>query len=291
MPDPAAEGLEQVARGVFRLRTLFVNVYFVGDESRARPTWTLIDTGFIGYAASIRKAGERLFGTRPSAILLTHGHFDHVGNVSRLADEWQVPVYVHPLELPYVTGTAPYPPARPLNGGLMAWTSPLLPRGPIDLDGRVRMLPENGDVPSLNEWQWIATPGHTAGHVSFVRDADRTLLAGDAVVTTKQEYATSVVAQRQVVWRPPAYFTADWDAAWASVRTLAAYEPDVLATGHGHSMQGDEMRRELHELADHFDEVIPDQTRRVPWAALAGAAAATGLAIALRRRTHAVRRP
>ena len=38
-------------------------------------------------------------------------------------------------------------------------------------------------------WRWVHTPGHTAGHVSLFRDADRTLIAGDAFVTTKQESA------------------------------------------------------------------------------------------------------
>ncbi len=95
-----------------------------------------------------------------------------------------------------------------------------------------------------------------------------------------------MLTQRQAVWRPPAYFTPDWDAAWVSVRTLAAYDPEVLATGHGHSMRGPETRAALHYLADHFDEFIPDEWRRVTVAALAGAATAAGLFAALRWRSR-----
>jgi hypothetical protein len=114
----------------------------------------------------------------------------------------------------------------------------------------------------------------------------RVLIAGDAVVTTKQEYAIDVIRQRQVVWRPPAYFTPDWDAAWASVRVLAAYEPEVLASGHGHSMRGAEMRQALHHLADCFDDYVPDERKRSRWAAAAGAATAAGLFLAWRRRAR-----
>ncbi|RYE43220.1 MAG: MBL fold metallo-hydrolase, partial [Hyphomicrobiales bacterium] len=38
-------------------------------------------------------------------------------------------------------------------------------------------------MPGLPEWRWIATPGHSPGHVSFYRDRDGTLIAGDAFVT------------------------------------------------------------------------------------------------------------
>ena len=33
---------------------------------------------------------------------MTHGHFDHVGSLEKLANEWHVPVYAHYLEVPYL---------------------------------------------------------------------------------------------------------------------------------------------------------------------------------------------
>ena len=92
---------EHIAEGVYRLCTLMVNVYFVESASRS---WALVDTGIRGYTATIRREAERLFDSPPLAILLTHGHFDHIGGLPKLASEWGVPVYAHPLELPYLTG-------------------------------------------------------------------------------------------------------------------------------------------------------------------------------------------
>lgn len=41
---------------------------------------------------------------KPKAIILTHAHFDHIGSIIELVEKWKIPVYAHPLELPYVTG-------------------------------------------------------------------------------------------------------------------------------------------------------------------------------------------
>ena len=260
---------ERVADEVFQLETLMVNVYFVRDRTSGQ--WALIDTGLPGYARAIRRAGEQLFGISPAAILLTHGHFDHVSGLPTLAEQWGVPVYAHPLELPYLTGRSKYPPPDPtVGGGVQSWISVLLPRGPVDLGSRVRVLPMNGIVPGLPEWQWLLTCGHTAGHVSFFREGDRALIAGDAVVTTKQESLIGAMFQRPTfVWRPPAYFTSDWTSARRSVETLAALEPEVLATGHGRAMYGPEMRRELRDLADRFETYMPASGRYIPYPAVA----------------------
>jgi hypothetical protein len=93
--------------------------------------------------------------------------------------------------------------------------------------------------------------------VSLFRDSDRTLLAGDAVTTTKQESAIAVATQRRELHGPPAYFTEDWNAARESVGRIAALEPEILASGHGEPMAGAAMRRELRALAGRFEQVVP----------------------------------
>ena len=240
------------APGVGFLRCAMVNVIAIGESSR----WVLLDAGLPGYADTIRRAAESRFGAgaRPSAIVLTHGHFDHVGSLEELLDTWDVPVFAHRLELPYLTGRSSYPPPDPLVGrGTMSLLSRLYSRGPIDISGRVAALPVDLSVPDLPGWRWIHTPGHTPGHVSLYRDADRCLLAGDAVTTTKQESLNAVLTQRVELHGPPAYFTQDWASAKDSVQLLARLAPDVLISGHGQPMNGEVMRSALHALAEHFD--------------------------------------
>jgi glyoxylase-like metal-dependent hydrolase (beta-lactamase superfamily II) len=257
------------------LRTAIVNVFFAGLPRAGDRDWVLIDAGMPGSARAIARAAERRFGrgARPAAIVMTHGHFDHVGALEELARAWDVPVYAHALERPYLTGRSPYPPPDPtVGGGLMAALSWMYPRGPIDLGDRVRALPEDGSVPAMPGWRWIHTPGHTAGHVSLFREADRALIAGDAFVTTKQESALAVLTQRPEVHGPPAYYTTDWEAAWRSVQELAALEPQVAATGHGIPLGGEALRAGLRALAHDFDRLaVPAHGRYVGRPALTDA--------------------
>lgn len=110
---------QRIGEGVYQLRTLMVNVYFVAERGNE---WALVDTGLAGYADQIRRGAERLFNNPPLAILLTHGHFDHVGGLPQLARDWGTQVYAHPLEMPYLTAASPYPPPDPtVGGGAQSW--------------------------------------------------------------------------------------------------------------------------------------------------------------------------
>lgn len=263
LPEYDVVPLDHIADGVAGLRVLIVNVFAV---SSARG-WTLIDTGLALSAWRIERWVEQLYGrdAKPDAIVLTHGHFDHVGAAEELAERWNVPVYVSEPELPYVVGRESYPPPDPtVGGGLMALLSALYPRGPYDLGPRARMLPDLGQIPTLPDWRWIPTPGHSRGHVSLFRERDRTLLAGDALCTTKQESFLAVALQRPELQGPPTYFTTDWTAARRSVERLATLEPMTIAPGHGRPISGTDVAPRLHELADRFDEIaVPERGRYV----------------------------
>jgi glyoxylase-like metal-dependent hydrolase (beta-lactamase superfamily II) len=260
---------ESVSPDLGCLRIVMVNVYLYGIPDAGDRGWVLIDAGLPGPGSVeriIEAAAER-YGenARPAAIVLTHGHPDHVGTLRTLADRWDAPVYAHEQELPYLTGRRSYPPPDPaVGGGAVSLLSPLFPRGPFDFEDRVRALPADGSVPGMQGWRWIHTPGHSAGHVSLFREADRTLIAGDAFVTTKAESAMAAITWQPVVHRPPAYFTPDWASARVSVQRLAALEPELAATGHGPPMRGPEMRLQLQALARDFDRVaVPRHGRYV----------------------------
>lgn len=248
-------------------RLALVNVVFVGKPGAGDRSWVLIDAGIPGTKGLIKGAAEARFGpgARPSAIVMTHGHFDHVGVLEDLAEEWDVPVYAHDLERPYLDGSAAYPPGDPsVGGGAMALLSPLYPTKPVDVSRRLRALPADGGVPPLLGWRWVHTPGHAPGHVSFWREADRSLIVGDAFVTTAQESAYAVVLQEPELHGPPMYLTPDWTAARESVRALAALKPERVITGHGRPLHGPEMRRSLETLARDFDRVaVPEHGRYV----------------------------
>jgi glyoxylase-like metal-dependent hydrolase (beta-lactamase superfamily II) len=262
IPDKDVVALEKVADGLAGLRIMFVNVFAVAVSEGE---WALIDAGLYFSADRIRHWAASHFGknTRPNSIVLTHGHFDHVGALKELADGWDVPVYVHPEEMAYVTGKESYPPPdATVGGGLMAAMSPFYPRGPIDVSHRARPLPADGSIPTMPGWHAIHTPGHTRGHVSLFREDDRTLLVGDAFCTTKTEsLLASVATQKPELHGPPAYYTPDWISARLSVQKLADLEPLTLAPGHGRPIAGAETPALLRKLADDFERIAEPETK------------------------------
>ena len=256
--DARDDGTHEVTPDVAYKRLAIVNVAFFGAQGAGDRQWVLVDAGLPATAPQIAKAAEERFGqdARPAAIVMTHGHFDHNGALEELAERWDAPVYAHTLELPYLNGSAAYPPPDPtVGGGMMSLLSPLYPRGPVNVGERLHALPADGSVPFMPGWRWLHTPGHAPGHVSLWREADRTLIVGDAFITTAQESAYAAATQKPEMHGPPMYFTPDWASAKSSVERLAALEPELAVTGHGRAMRGQAMRDALHALARDFDRV------------------------------------
>ena len=181
--------------------------------------------------------------------------------------------------MPSNTPTSPAPP--PTRPAIRRRAAASWPRSaassrptPVDVGDWLRPLPEDGSVPGAPGWGWLHTPGHSPGHVSLWRDSDRALVAGDAVITTRQELAYAIATQAAELHGPPAYFTTEWDEARDSARRLAELEPGLLVTGHGRPMAGPELRTALHRLADAFDDIaVPHAGRYAREPARPGAGA------------------
>jgi glyoxylase-like metal-dependent hydrolase (beta-lactamase superfamily II) len=261
----SGKGVE-VTPDIYSYTTQIVNVCFIGNPAKD-DRFVLVDAGMPNSASMIIKEAEERFGEgkKPKAIILTHAHFDHIGAIIELVEKWQIPVYAHTLELPYVTGKKNYPtPDGTVEGGLVAKLSPLFPTEAIDLGSHVQALPADGSVPHMPQWEWIHTPGHSPGHISLFRKQDLALIAGDAFVTTKQEYLLDVLEQELEISGPPRYLTTDWASAKRSVEVLQSLYPSVAVTGHGKPVSGEWLSTNLLKLTKNFDEIArPDYGKYV----------------------------
>lgn len=221
------------------------NVFLV----RGGMGWVLIDAGWAGDADRIEAATRRVLGTGkgPEAIVLTHAHPDHSGAARELADRWSCPVFLHPDELAIARGD--FEAMRTVAGPLDRWV--VLPA--MRLMGRrrreavlagntlgdaARTLRPGEPVPGLAGWEVVATPGHTPGHISLLRAADRVVIAGDALVTLRLDSVRGLLCRQPGLSGPPWYTTWSPAAAVTSIHRLAALCPTVLGPGHGHPLTG-----------------------------------------------------
>jgi glyoxylase-like metal-dependent hydrolase (beta-lactamase superfamily II) len=139
----------------------------------------LIDTGLVGEPWQIRRRLSRL-GLQPSAIkaiLLTHGHLDHAGNLAWAKDWTGAPIYAHPLEQPHIDGTFPYAGANVWCGRLERAGRMLLRVGQsaaIDV-----AFADGDELPLWGGLRVVHLPGHTLGHCGFYSATHELLFSGD----------------------------------------------------------------------------------------------------------------
>lgn len=201
-----------------------INVYLAGD--------VLIDAG------SRHAAGRILRQLRGHAVklhALTHAHADHQGSSHEICQELDIPLWCGELDAPAVE-----------DGRIRERMPPQLINSLI---GRVFPGPPHPVARRLHEgdsvagFQVLDTPGHSAGHVSFWRESDRTLICGD--VFTNIDTITGLPGLHE----PKRFFTPDPARNRESMRRLAELEPALVCFGHGRPLRDpDKLRRFVADL-------------------------------------------
>jgi glyoxylase-like metal-dependent hydrolase (beta-lactamase superfamily II) len=114
----------------------------IENPETRNPKWFLSDTGLENAFNHIVKNAEKCFGkTRPQAIILTHGHFEHVGSVKKLIKK-----YYH-FEIPYLTAIKSYPLGNPnSDSSLITKRSPTYHHTGIDISNYLNALSNDGTL-------------------------------------------------------------------------------------------------------------------------------------------------
>lgn len=229
--------VDEVAPGTYHARAKHVGWVLVVDGNEV----TLVDSGYPGDRERVLASLEKI-GRRPSdvaAILLTHGHPDHIGSAEYLRTSYNIVVATHELEVANVRGERieqvgiPTLLRKMWRRDILVWSTDiaLLRAAQVQRLQEVETFTDGAlDVPGLPVA--IHTPGHTSGHTAFHMPDRGVLIAGDALMT---EHA--VVSQRGPQL-PPDFFNHDYAQARASLDRLAGLAADVVVPGHGPAFRG-----------------------------------------------------
>lgn len=142
----------------------------------------MLDTGLAGEPVRIRRLFRRLRLAPQSlkAILLTHGHLDHAGNLAWLRDWSGAKIYAHPLEQAHIDGTYPYQGINRWCGRLEAVGRKALGYRPAQID---EFLADGQHLPFWGGLEVVHLPGHTLGHCGFYSAKHRLLFSGDMMAS------------------------------------------------------------------------------------------------------------
>lgn len=224
----------EIAPGIRRIGSdSRINAYVVEEAGEV----TIVDAAVPGYYDDIPRElaamGRSIADVR--ALVLTHGHSDHIGFAERLSRERKVPVWVHELDAALARGEVPNParglgPIRlaPLLGFL--WLTLL--NGGLRRP-RVEVVATFGDGATLDvpgSPRVVLVPGHTPGSAALHVPSLDALFVGDALAT----YAVTTGRHGPQV----APFTADAALAVASLERLEGIEARHVLPGHGDAWSG-----------------------------------------------------
>jgi glyoxylase-like metal-dependent hydrolase (beta-lactamase superfamily II) len=222
--------IEQLLPNVYRIGMGYVSAYLIAADEV-----TVIDSGLPNHRDIILKAADQA-GRKPQEvkhIALTHHHADHTGSLTALLAATGASAHIHPLDAAIIRGerVTPGPNRNVLAGRVLG---PLLARFTPKLEP-IQSLQETNDgdqLPAGGGMLAIHTPGHTAGHLSFLWPQNGgVLFAGDAAGNLLGRLGPPTNALGGM-------FTEDLAAANESFRKLAELEFEIACFGHGGPIKG-----------------------------------------------------
>lgn len=212
------------------------HLLYDGDKKEA----FLIDTGLRGELPKLERTIQALglAWTDIKAILLTHGHLDHVGNLDEIKQRTQAPLFAHPLEKPHIDGTFQYHGPSRWCGRMEKLGRWLINYRPVEIG---HFLTDNMELPFWGGLRVIHLPGHTEGHCGFYSQQHDLLFAGDL-------FASFGFGAHL----PPAFLNSCPEYFKGSLEKASALSAQLMIPSHYDSFDGKLHKQRFDRLAANY---------------------------------------
>lgn len=166
---------KNVPPGIHTIRGIMGVCHLLVDKNKEA---VLLDTGMIGEQWQMRRL-LRWLDLEPEsikAILLTHGHVDHVGNLAWASRFSGAPIYAHRAEQAHIDGRFPYTGPSRWCGRMEHVAYDIINYHPAQIDC---FIGEGDELPFWGGLRVMHLPGHTEGHCGFFSERHQLLFSGD----------------------------------------------------------------------------------------------------------------
>ena len=222
----------EVISGIHWIQGINGNCYIINDSHL-----TIIDTGFPHKTKKILRYITHELHRQPSeltTIILTHSHYDHIGNAEQLRTITGAKIAAHPEEALYIERKK-----RPLlpSGGMgiiFKLLSPMIKVQPFNVD---ISLKENEEIAGLTT---VYSPGHTPGSICLYDSKRKVLFTGD-----------TLRCSNGTIEGPSKRFSIDLVSAHNSIQKLMTLDFDIMLSGHGTPLT-ENASAKVREFAEKF---------------------------------------
>ena len=242
--------LEHVVDGIHMVADAQVNWYIVEEEHRV----CVVDAGHPSSWRSLHDALEQIGRAQAHVtdVLLTHGHFDHVGFAERAREELGATVHVHELDRRLAEHPWSYRHERPRSlymlrhPSFVARFTDMAAHGALFVKGvhEVVTFGDGDELDVAGRPQVVHLPGHTDGQCAFAYPDRGAIIVGDAIVT--HDPYTNGDGPRIIAGAA----TADRRRALHSLDRLRSRTEHTLLPGHGDLWEG-----HLRDAVDHAQRI------------------------------------
>jgi len=228
---------------IYPIRGYHGYFHLLYDASRHEAV--LLDTGLVGemsrLARMLKEIGLGWSGIK--AILLTHGHLDHTGNLAEIKELTGAPLLAHPLEQTHIDGTFPYRGASRLCGLMEAVGRRMFRYRSSQID---EPLSPGMELPCWGGLTVIHLPGHTEGHCGFYSQRFNLLFSGDLFAS----YWFSTHLPQIFLNNCPKKFP-------ASMRAVTKLSPRYIIPNHYDSLDGEKHARKFAAMVARIPSSSP----------------------------------